>query len=374
MRIALNAMQVRAAKSGVGQTIHALLEAMLFQERSEQFVVYTSLENSQNYRWPAPNLENTTWGLGTHGKALRLAYEHLALPSELRRNKIDVFHGCSNFLPARKVCPSVVTIYDLSYFVDPQRCPFLRRQYWYAMTRRTVSLADAIITISENSRRDIERFFPGTASRISVIPLAAHSRFRRVEYGREESVLPRLGIAQPYVLFVGTLEPGKNVTRVIQAFDSIAGEFPDHLLLIAGDRGWLFDEIFRTAESANAKDRIRFLGHVPDADVVDLFNFCEVFVFPSLYEGFGLPPLEAMACGAPVITSATSSLPEVVGDAALTLSPESTGEIASALRRVLADSDLRNVLRKKGIERAAAFSWNRTAAETLSVYRRIAAR
>ena len=369
MRIGLNAMQVRAAKTGVGQYIYAVLEAMLRQDTNNEFVIYTSRENAENYRFPASNLVNKQWGLPARSKAMRLAYEYVRLPGQIAADKLDVFNGCSNFLPLRKVCPSVVTIHDLAYYVHPERCPMVRRHYWYAMTRRSIQFADAIITMSHNSRRDIERFFPGTGSRIHVIHLAAHHRFRVLETAESEPVLMRYGIVRPYVLFVGTLEPGKNVGRVIQAFDAVAKEFPEHLLLIAGDKGWLYDSIFAEAARARASDRIRFVSHVPDEDVVPLLNRCDVFLFPSLYEGFGLPPLEAMACGAPVITSGTSSLPEVVGDAAITVQPESLNEIATALRRVLADSALRDELGKKGIERAKQFAWNTTASLTLQVYR-----
>lgn len=377
MRIAVNALQVRAAKSGVGQYIHALLEAMLRQGSPHEFTVYCTRENLGNYSLPAPNLRARTWGLPQQARTARLLYEYTFLPGELRRRGYDLFHGASNFLPPRKSCPYVVTVHDLSYYVHPERCPPVRRRYWYAMTSRTVAVADAIITDSENSRRDIARFFPGAEERTTVIPLAAHSRFRPVSHNRSSSAAARPELHlndRPYLLYVGTLEPGKNVIRIIEAFDRIAAAFPDHLLVLVGDRGWLFDSIYEKARAAIHGDRIVFTGHLPDDDVVDLFNFCDAFVYPSLYEGFGLPPLEAMACGAPVVTSNTSSVPEVVGDAALTVDPSSVEQIASALRRLLESPDLRQELRGRGLERASRFSWDATARQTLEVYRQTAQR
>ncbi len=371
MRVALNAMQVRAAKSGVGQHIHGLVEALLAIAPQEHFTLYCSPQNVRNYAFHAPHYEARVWGLPEKARTLRLLYEYTFLPGELARQGYDLFHGLSNFLPPRKVCPYVVTIHDLSYFVHPERCPWLRRQYWYGMTRRTVELADAIITVSHASRRDIEHFFPATRDRIHVIPNAAHGRFRRLNVSQEQTCLPGLGISFPYVLFVGTLEPGKNVERVIRAFDAVAGDFPDHHLVIAGDRGWLYEGIFAAAAEARSRDRIHFIGHQSDDAVVELMNFCDVFVFPSLYEGFGLPPLEAMACGAPVITSNTSSLPEVVGDAALMVDPLSVEEIAAALHKLLGEPDLRREFREKGLARATKFSWKNSAIETLRVYQSI---
>jgi len=368
MKIALNAMQVRAAKSGVGQYIHGLVEALIEEAPREHFTLYCSPQNVRNYLFQAPNYEARVWGLPEKARTLRLLYEYSFLPHELARRGYHLFHGLSNFLPPRKVCPYVVTIHDLAYYVYPERCPWLRRQYWYAMTRRTVELADAILTDSEASRRDIERFFPETRGRVYVVPNAAHRRFRRLTVSREQTHLPRLGIDFPYILFVGTLEPGKNVERVIRAFDAIAERFPQHHLVVAGDRGWLYDPIFAAAEQARASSRIHLLGHQPDDVVVELMNFCDVFVFPSLYEGFGLPPLEAMACGAPVITSNVSSLPEVVGDAALLVNPLEVEEIAEAIARLLSDGGLRQELREKGLAQSQRFSWKNAARETLRVY------
>ncbi|MGI8908765.1 MAG: glycosyltransferase family 4 protein [Candidatus Sumerlaeaceae bacterium] len=374
MKIGLNALQVRAAKSGVGQYIHALTEAMLPLAPQDKFTILCTQENVSNYSIPAPNLNPVTWGLPQQARTLRLLHEYTLLPGELKRHGFDVFHGMSNFLPLRKVCPYVVTIHDLSYYVQPERCPPVRRHYWYAMTTRSVKLADAIITVSENSRRDIARFFPGAERKTHVIPEAAHARFRRIDNPREQTILARLGLASmPYLLYVGTLEPGKNVERIVRAFDQIAREFPDHQLVLAGDKGWLYEGILAAAENAAAKERIHITGHMPDDAVVELFNFCDAFVYPSLYEGFGLPPLEAMACGAPVITSNTSSIPEVVGAAAVKVNPVKVDEIAGAMRGVLADPEFAADLRQKGMEQASKFSWGRAAAQTLEVYRKVVA-
>ena len=374
MRIGMNAMQVRAAKSGGGQYIDGLLSGLLNVEHGDEFNLYCTRENAANYQFPAPNFHTQIWGLPEAGRTMRLLHQYAFLHGEIRRRGYDLFHGLSNFLPVIRVCPYVVSIHDLTYFVQPERCPPIRRRYWYTMTWRTVKVADAIITCSENSRRDLEHFFPDAAAKIHVVPLGVRARYRRLTTSRDESYLGKIGITQPYIAFLGTLEPGKNVARVIEAFDSIAADFPEHLLLIGGGKGWLYEEIFAAADRARHKDRIRFLGYLDDMEAVELLNFSEALCFPSLYEGFGLPPLEAMACGTPVITSNTSSIPEVVGDAALMVDPIRVDQIADAMRQVLNDAGLRHELRARGIAQAAKFSWDRTAEETLAVYRHVVSR
>lgn len=375
MKIGINAMQVRAAKSGVGQYIHALLDSAVRLAPSDEFLVYCNAANEPNYTYDAVNAKTRVWGLSGARRPVRLAYEYLFLPGDLKKACLDVFHGASNFLPPRRACPYVVTIHDLSYHVHPERCPPLRRYYWYAMTARTVKVADRIITISENSRRDIVHFFPESEGRIRVIPEAAHERFRPLAVSREDSELARLDKeinGRPYLLYLGTLEPGKNVARTVKAFDRIAGDFPDHVLVLAGDKGWLYQPVFEAIAEARHGDRILYVGHVSDIEAVALFNFAELFVFPSLYEGFGLPPLEAMQCGCPVITSNVSSIPEVVGDAAIQINPESVDELASAMGKVLSSGDVRVELRQLGLARASEFSWDKCARETLEVYREVA--
>jgi glycosyltransferase involved in cell wall biosynthesis len=366
-------MQVRAAKSGVGQYIHALLESMIPQANDSQFEIYCTAENIANYTYPQfSNAHNIVWGLAEKTRSKRLAYEALFFSGELARTKPDIFHGPSNFVPRRKICPYVVTIQDLSYYINPRRTSFVRRQYWYAQTRRTVAIADKIIAISENTKRDIIHFYPESESRIIVIPLAAHHRVSPATVARSESLVAKFDqklAGRPYALYVGTLEPGKNVERIIKSFDHVAADYPDVQLVLAGDKGWLYDPIFQAMANANHADRIHYLGHVHDEEIVDLYRFCEVFLYPSLYEGFGLPPLEAMACGAAVITSSTSSIPEVVGDAAIQIDPKNESQLQSALARVLGDPTLRDRLRAAGLQRAKMFSWESTARQTLQVYR-----
>ena len=215
MRVAINAMQVRAAKSGVGRYIEGLLGALAAGAPGDHFTVYCTAQNRGNYALGAPNVETRVWGLPQSMRSLRLLNEYARLPGELRRGGFDVFLGPSNFLPVRKVLPSVLVIHDLSYYVQPERCPWLRRQYWYAMTARSVALADRIITDSENSRRDIARFFPGAEGRTVTVPLGVHPRFRRLEGPRRPGHAGVERLHAPDVLFVGTQVPRQKQSRGI---------------------------------------------------------------------------------------------------------------------------------------------------------------
>ena len=208
--------------------------------------------------------------------------------------------------------------------------------------------------------------------RIRVTLLAADEQYR-VIHGVDaiKAVVGSYGIDREYILYTGTLEPRKNIVSLIRAFDAIKKESGiPHRLVIAGKKGWLFDDIFSAVEELGLVDEVIFTGYVPGEDLPYLYNGASLFAYPSKYEGFGLPPLEAMACGCPVVSSNSSSLPEVVGDAGLMVAPEQTNDLArEAMLKVLSDSSLRDSMRCRGLERAAMFSWKRCARETLDVYR-----
>lgn len=371
LKIGVNAMQVRAAKSGVGQYIHGLMEQILKIDKANFYQIFCNYENRSNYTYNDTNSQSVSWGLKDVPKSLRLAYENIIFPSEIQKNNIDLFWGPSNFLPPIKKTKYVATINDLSYYVHPERCPFIRRQYWYLLTSRTVKVADKIITISSNSANDIIKFFPEAKEKIEIISLAAHHRFQKLKLNREDSLLQRFEDRlknRPYLLYVGTLEPGKNVLRLLAAFEEIAKEFPDYLLVLGGDKGWMYNGVLEKIEKSEFADRIHYLGHLSDDEIVHFFNFCTLFCFPSTYEGFGLPPLEAMSCGVPVLTSNNSSIPEVVGDAAYKVDPFSVEEIASGMRVLLCNEELREEYAAKGLIRSKEFSWTKSAELTLSVF------
>jgi glycosyltransferase involved in cell wall biosynthesis len=307
----------------------------------------------------------------------RLLWEQIELPALLRRYEVDLLHSPHHHTPifARPTFRRVVTVHDVTFMLLPRRYPFVRRLYMEAVTRASAHVADAIIVPSEAVRTDLIKAL-GPELPIAVVSEAAGAQYRPLT---DESVLEdvrrRYDLPSRFVLSVGSLEPGKNRGRIILAYHELlkSGD-TDAPLAIVGQQAWRHEADQQLIESLVLQDHVRFLGYVPDVDMPALYSSASALVFPSLYEGFGLPVLEAMACGSPVITSNVGATAEVGEGAAILIDPRSVHAIVSALREVLADEELRAGLRKRGLARVREFSWARAARETLSVYQVAAAR
>lgn len=300
----------------------------------------------------------------------------LTLPVVARRMSLPLIHdpaGISPFVLGRAVGPykRVVTVHDATVFVHPETHTlldnFLHRVYVPAL----LGHVDAVITLSESAKQGLMQHLRLEPDRIRVVPLAADPTFRPASVDHMESVLTRHQLERGFVLYVGALEPRKNLPTLLRAFARLRRELPDVTLVIVGAPRWKFSAIPRVLDQLNLRQAVRFAGYVADADLPALYSAASVFCFPSLAEGFGLPVVEAMACGTPVVCSNASALPELAGEAALLVEPTDPDAIASALTRVLRQPDLAGELRERGLARAARFSWERTASETLDVYRSV---
>ncbi len=265
-------------------------------------------------------------------------------------------------------CPVVLTVHDVSHRVYPEFFSLKARLVVIPLTGISIRRATHIIASSTATLRDLMRYYRVPQSRVTVVPLAAGCQYNPQPWEEQARVRGLYNLPSTYVLTVGNLQPRKNLARLIDAFGSIAAEIPTAALVITGAPTSYGSELEQKAQQMGLEGRVRFIGYVPEADLPALYSGATVFCYPSLYEGFGLPPLEAMACGTPTVTSRTSSLPEVVGDAALTVDPTSVESIAIALRRFLQNAELRETYRQKGLQRAATFSWQRTAQLTRGVY------
>lgn len=283
---------------------------------------------------------------------------------------VDVFHSVNAMALPQRAGRRVVTIHDLTCLEVPHLHPWLRRTLFNLGIGRATRLADALIVPSEATRRDVIARYPASAGKIHVVPEAPDARFLPWTPEASAPVLAAHGLeADEYLLALGNVEPRKNLLGVIRAYERMRARTPlAPVLAIAGGSGWKNQAIHQAAASSPFAADIRFLGFVPDGDVPALMSHALALVYPSLYEGFGLPPIEAMACGAPVITSNRSSLPEVVGDAALLVDPEDNTALSDAMAEVAGSAALRESLRGRGLLRAKTFSWDDTARRTLAIY------
>jgi len=358
LRIGVDARAAVEVPAGRGRYVRELLRALSTAGGDEHYALYCrtpmpELGLDERFRWAAIGARDPLWHVLAARRATR---------------DCDVFWSTNSYLTAWFTgIPTAVVIYDLVAFVEGARAQARAARIERLTIAPALRRAGVLLCISHATEHDLIARHRAATGRTVVTPLAADPIFGAGRDDRDE-VLRRLGVERPFVLAAGTLEPRKNLVRLIDAWGLL--DPPEHELVIVGPSGWEFDEILRSARAA----RTRVTGYVSDMDLAALYAMCDVFCYPSLYEGFGLPVLEAMTAGAPVVTSNVSSLPEVAGDAAILVDPRDAPAIAAALARVLRDSVESERLRAAGRKRAAAYSWEATAARTLEALRTLARR
>lgn len=299
-----------------------------------------------------------------------LIWANKVVPEIVITSAADVLHMPVNTIPFKKPCPTVVTIHDTTVLKTPHFFPIWQRYFSRILYPYSARNADCVITVSESSRMDIMETFGISGDKVKVTYLAADEAFGIVPYDAKKQIGDKFGI-QNFILTVGTIEPRKNLRRLIEALSDIRNAGFEVSWVHAGPRGWLEEGLMEVAMRYQVKEYVRFLGRVSLEDLVELYNAAEVFAYPSLYEGFGLPILEAMACGCPVVTSNISSMPEVAGESAILVEPTEPKDIANAIIRILDDNTLSSHMRCSGLERAGVFSWRRCIEETEEIYKEI---
>lgn len=300
----------------------------------------------------------------------RIMWEQAALPRLARETAL--VHGLVNVLPLAATVPGVVTVHDLAFLRAPESMPGWRRTYLTALCRASVARARRVIAVSTQTADDLMRHFGTPAGKIAVVPNGVDAAFMPADPARAAAFRAARGLPERFVLFVGTLEPRKNLDGLLRAWArwraQAPSDFADVRLVIAGGKGWFCDTIFAQARALRLEGQVLFPGFLPAEELPDWYRAALGFVYPSRFEGFGLPVLEAMACGTPVLTSTAPSLLEVAGGAALTAPPDDEAALADALRLLIEQESLRAELSRRGLARAALYSWRRTALETLAVY------
>lgn len=369
MRIGIStfALSSRLGMAGSGRYISELAHALVRVAGQHEIILFGNEDN-----WsllPDHGCLRVDCGRFTTSRPLRLPWEHTVLPVLARRYRLDVLHSPVFVAPIALPCASVVSILDMTWFLMPEMHTRVKGAYFRGLIPPSVRRAARVIAISEATRQDVIRMLGAPGEKVAVTHLGVDlATFQPAAAETTHEIAAKYGMRSPYLLYVGKIEPRKNLDALITAFDAIADEFPGHQLALAGNPGWNYEHVLAAAAASGHSGRVHLAGFVQDADLPAVYAGATLFVYPSSYEGFGFPVLEAMACGAPVITSNVSSLPEVAGDAALMVDPKDAVALAGAMRRVLADEGLRGQMRTAGLAQAARFTWDRTARRTLQVY------
>jgi glycosyltransferase involved in cell wall biosynthesis len=377
VRIAIDTRRVH--DFGVGTYIRNIVHALAKLDSSDQFFLLGQSDPFNEFVGLPGNFQHIAFPYDEHSPR-----SLLELNRTIKRLECDVVHVPHLFwYPRRAPCPYVVTVHDLlNYFYPGTNGSEIKRLLHNFLTRRALERAARIVAVSKFTRSDIIRIYRIRPANIEVVYNAIDERFRRghASLADRDLIAQRYQVNYPFLLYAGNIKAHKNVVRIIEAFSvlkaSLAkeGRFPDLKLIIIGDELSKHPDLRRTVIKGAVQNDVRFLGFVP-IDVLRIFyDAAKVFVFPSLYEGFGLPPLEAMAHGTPVVASNLTSLPEVVGNAAVLVNPENVFEIMRAVHRVLVDQPLRERLKARGYEQVEKFSWETSAARTLEIYREVASR
>lgn len=369
LRIALDGDTLGRKRTGDESYLASLMRGLGRIDPGREYVVLTRDPAAAAAAFP----ELSGWRfVRVRPKSVWLRYP-VGLPLALRRERPDVLH-VQYFLPPACPCPSVVTVHDVSFAVRPEFFTLRDRIFLGTLVPASLRRADCVITDTQYTRRELIRVYGLPQEKIAVIPLAADPRYRPLERERcRRDIAARHGITQPFILYVGTLQPRKNPATLIRAYARMRrrSRLP-HKLLIVGKPKYLYDEVFEAIRTSGVEADVLFAGFVRDDDLPTYYNAAELLAFPSHYEGFGLPVVEAMQCGTPVVCSNASCLPEVVGDAAILADPHDADAFADALERVLSDPAAAATLAERGRRRAGEFSWEQTARRTLAVYQAVA--
>jgi glycosyltransferase involved in cell wall biosynthesis len=353
--------------AGINGYIYELLNRLPAHAPGEPPLDFIAYLREPAFRAPAGlRVERSRWDTANPWR--RIAWEQSVLAAASR--KLDLLHGMAFALPVVAACPMVVTVHDLSFFRFPEAFRRANRTYLSVFTKLSTRRARRVIVGADSTRRDVIQLCGVRPEKVVTVPYGVTDAFTRGSAEDAAEFRRRKGLPEQFILFLGTLEPRKNIGRLIDAYAALRERRPDApLLVIAGGKGWFYESLFTQVARLGLAKHILFAGYVPAEDLVWWYRSALMFVFPSLFEGFGLPVLEALACGTPTITSCESSLPEVAGDAALLVDPYDIDALVNAMLRLLNDPELRAAFSVAGVRQAAQFPWSRTATETAAVYR-----
>ncbi len=383
MRIGIDATALPVRPVGAGNYIIQLIRAISRnylvnepipngnQQKGLEFVIFVQRSRLELLKVEeTPNLHLIA--IPDLSPFMRLLWEQISFPVLAKNQHLDLLHSLHYSMPLAYPGRKVVTFHDMTFFLFPHHHTLPKRFFFRFFIRTSSRKAVALIADSESTRQDAIRLVGALPGKIYTVPLGVTQEFRPIrdkvilQQARQKYQLP-----EHFLLYVGTIEPRKNLSTLLQAYASVASQMPDHRLVIVGPKGWMVENIIQQTGQFNISDKVHFTGYVEQDDLPVIYNLADVFIYPSVYEGFGLPVLEAMACGTPVISSNVSSMPEIVGNAGVLIAPNNSQALAQSLLELINDPVARQRLSIKGQERAATFSWESTAEKTIAVYRHV---
>jgi glycosyltransferase involved in cell wall biosynthesis len=370
MRIGIDATALPPQPVGAGNYIIHLIRALAAMDSEDEFVIFSGQRGPSLINLPEkPTLK---WILlPDRNPGVRLIWEQTYFSRLIRDSGVDLLHSLHYTRPLRLSCASVVTFHDMTFFLYPELHTRTKRFYFPLAIRSSAKRANFLIAISESTRQDTIRLLNLSPDRVITIQHGVDPSFRPLsDIDLKKRITKKYRLPDKIILYVGLIEPRKNLPLLIKAYKKLVDDGTEHYLVLAGRYGWMFDEVLQQIEKLSLTDKVILTGYVDQIDLPMVYNLSDLFVYPTLYEGFGLPALEAMACGIPVITTKVSSLPEIVGEAGILVPPNDAEELFRGMKTVLQDEELRLNLARQGTEQAAKFTWERTARSTLEVYQR----
>jgi glycosyltransferase involved in cell wall biosynthesis len=348
-----------------------LIRALVKANFDHQLVIYTQQHSPDLINLPAD--AEVEWRIVSDmTPGFRLVWEQTSFPGLIRRDKVNLLHSLHYTKPLRLQCASVVTFHDMTFFLYPQLHTRARRLFFPPMMKLSAKQADEIVTVSESTRRDVIRLLGVDPDKVSTTQLGVDASFRVIDDLQAKKVIvTKYDLPEEFILYLGTIEPRKNLPLLMRAYRLLVDSGTRLKLILVGKYGWMYQEVFNLVSELNLEDMVRFTGYIPQDELPLVYNLASLFVYPTIYEGFGIPVLEAMACGVPVISSDIASLPEIVGEAGILVPAGDLGAYFSAMKLVTDDQDLRGKLIDQGKLRASEFSWERTAQLTQQVYQKV---
>ncbi len=375
MRVTIDLSAAVHRHAGLGRYAQELTTALVAEGLADYQTIYYA-KGGERPDPPLDALPARPIRLGAKPWRLSVMLAYAArVPMDRWLPETDVLHATEHLLPYVRSAATVLTVHDLIFKFFPEYHLWQNRWYLGTMLPRFACRADAIIAVSEHTKRDVMKLLKVPEQKITVVPEGVNPAFRPLTDAADLArVRARYALPERYLLYLGTIEPRKNLVTLLNAYHALLSRQPEIDLVLAGKNGWLYQPVYGRVRELGLEQRVHFTGWVDEGDAPALISGAAAFVYPSLYEGFGLPPLEALACGVPVIASNASSLPEVVADAGLLVAPNDPASLAEAMERVLADPELAADLRTRGPRQAALFTWQRAARRTFDIYKSVAVR